>query len=182
MINSLYYKLDASLVVLGHSLCIGSDSLAVLWRAHIISLSMYVHACWSVLYRSASFCLCPVLDSEIFYLTSGWFAWRIFVSLHVNTWKWCFIHCLLLHTTTCLSNVSHFAMAVMHFALQLLIILEFFLSSSRSLWAFLMILVCQVIRYVVLVLWMASYLRISWGGEAHMYAAVGLAHRNTYCR
>jgi len=132
VINSLYYKLDVSLVVLGHSLCIGSDSLAVLWRAHIISLSMYVHACWSVLYRSASFCLCPVLDSEIFYLTSGWFAWRIFVSLHVNTWKWCFIHCLLLHTTTCLSNVSHFAMAVMHFALQLLIILEFFFKFQQK--------------------------------------------------
>ena len=30
VINSLYYKLDVSLVVLGHSLCIGSDSLAVL--------------------------------------------------------------------------------------------------------------------------------------------------------
>jgi len=48
-----------------------------------------------------------------------------------------------------------------------------------------------VICYVFPVLWMTSYLHISWscstsppgwGSEAHTYAALGLARRNTRCR
>ena len=48
-----------------------------------------------------------------------------------------------------------------------------------------------VIRYLFPVLWMMSYLHISWGcstsppgwgSEAHMYAVLGLARRNTRCR